>query len=136
MSPDFESKTYASANSGRLGPADKPLRALFPGDYLFYATLDFVGNVAKKKAWINPNWDAYLVGVFKVKQVYPSFKHVVANPEGVKDFGEYAWYKSFKARKFEDDKAPWVKGCEEGSGLLKAIPLSDAGDSKVEHDSM
>lgn len=57
VSPDFKNKTYASANSGQLSPADKPIRMLVSNDFLFfYATLDFIGDAAKKKEWINASW--------------------------------------------------------------------------------
>jgi len=38
-SPDFKNKTYASANSGHLAPADKTIRSLSPGDFLFLMPL-------------------------------------------------------------------------------------------------
>lgn len=129
ISPDFKNKTYASTKGA---PANKPLLDLFAGNYLFfYATLDFVGDISARKEWINPNWGAYLVGLFKVKIVYDSLKRVLSDKEATKNFMEYAWYKSMRANKYTDDNAPWIKGSEEGSGLLKeAIPLSDSTDSQ------
>jgi len=128
-SPNFENKTYASTTNA---PANKSLLSLNSDDYLFfYATLDFADNISDKAKWINPDWGAYLVGVFKVRTKYDSLKSVLSSREGISDFEEYAWYKIMRASGFDNDNAPWIKGENDGSGLLDtAIPLSDAADSQ------
>jgi len=123
ISPDFCNCTYASTT---LAPANKSISDLKPGDFLFfYATLKFKDDRRSPEAWINQQWGAYIVGLFKIESIYKSFSYVLADEDARKSFKEYAWFKSLLIRGFRDDKAPWIKGIEEESGLLKkAIPLS------------
>ncbi len=123
ISPDFCNCTYASTT---LAPANKAINDLKPGDFLFfYATLDPIDDGRSPEDWINQQWGAYIVGLFKIGSIYESFRFVKADEIARKGFKEYAWFKSLSNKGQKDDKAPWIKGIEEESGLLKkAVPLS------------
>ena len=127
VSPDFYNCTYASTTDA---PANKPILGLKKGDtLLFYATLDFSDEKGERDAWINLRWGAYIVGLFKIEFIYESLRHVLANEVAKGAFKEYTWFKSLLKLGIHDDRAPWVKGIEEESGLLKkAIPLSRPED--------
>ena len=133
-SPDFYHCTYASTvKKGIPAPANKHIFTLNPGEYLFfYATLDFQGEKSEKEDWINPEWGAYVVGLFKIDKIYTGLKAVLADSAAKEAFKEYTWFKSLLKRGiFDDAGPPWVKGIREESGLLeKAIPLSSFEDSK------
>lgn len=131
-SPDFRHCVYASTViEGRHVPANKPIFSLKQGeDYLlFYATLNFYGDESQKESWINKDWGAYLVGLFKIDKIYPGLKEVLADEDAREAFKEYTWFRSLRQLGSEDGGAPWVRGIKEKSGLLeKAIPLSSAED--------
>ena len=123
VSPDFDNCTYASTT---YAAANKPILDLEEGDFLFfYSTLDFKGERRKREDGINPNWGAYIVGLFKIDFIKESLRHVLADKVAREAFKEYTWFKSLLKLGVRDDGAPWVKGNEKESGLLQtAIPLS------------
>jgi len=126
VSPDFDNRTYASTMGA---PANKPILSLNQNDYLFfYATLRFKDEKGKREDWVNPNWGAYLVGLFKIAFIYAGLAEVLSDKNAKEAFKEYAWFKSLlKRRIYDDGITPWIKGVVGESGLLgKAIPLGDA----------
>ena len=128
VSPDFYNCTYASTKPARA--ANKPILGLKKGDtFLFYATLRPYDERGEREDWINPRWGAYIVGLFKIDFIKESLRHVLADKVARESFNEYTWYKSLLKLGVRDDRAPWVKGIKEESGLLKkAIPLSRPED--------
>ena len=127
VSPDFYNCTYASTTDA---PANKSILGLEKADaLLFYATLDFNDERGERESWIKPRWGAYIVGLFKIDFIYESLRHVLASEVAIVAFKEYTWFKSLLKLGVRDDRAPWVKGIVEESGLLeKAIPLSRPED--------
>jgi hypothetical protein len=122
QSPNFKIKTYASTTDA---PANKPIWRLQRGDFLlFYSTLDFKGDEETKEDWINSYWGAYVVGYFKIDRIWESIHYVLNDESAIEAFADYDWFKILISTD-PHDWAPWVKGIEEESGLLKkAIPLS------------
>jgi len=127
-SPNFRIKAYASSQGSR---ANKHILNLNPReDYLiFYATLRFHDEKGQKEDWINEEWGAYIVGLFKVDFVIPR-NRVLFEEYAIEAFEEYDFYKILLNDPDPFIETPWVKGIEEESGLLKkAIPLNDPKDS-------
>jgi hypothetical protein len=141
-SPDFDNCCYASS-AGAL--ANSLIHELNPGDYLFfYATLDFLGNSEQRENLVNPDWGAYIVGLFKIYKVWKR-SEVLSDEEANKAFQSYDFYKILKRQECfglynpkeiecelcidakccsqspgvfltPNPSAPWVKGIKEENG--------------------
>jgi hypothetical protein len=122
--PEFETFTYGHAM--RVGDV-KPLRALQPGDFLFFmATLDFRGPEQTRTKWINPNWGAYLIGFFRIQHIIEGTEFENARPEIKQLFARNA---HLEDGHFDVDWA--IKGDLNSAKLKIAVPLSDPAEGKL-----
>jgi hypothetical protein len=148
-SPNFRISVYASSGAAKL--ANKAIWRLRENeDYLlFYATLKFEGEEEKRERWINRDWGAYIVGLFKIDRIWKRGS-VLSNEYARKAFEGYCFYEVLKRpecfggylseenecqqckdsracsespyydpRPPPDPSTPWVKGMEKESGLLE-----------------
>lgn len=92
-SPDFDNYCFASSAGAT---ANSLICELGPSDYLFfYATLDFRGNLEMKETWINPEWGAYVVGLFKIFKIWKR-SDILSDEEANRAFQDYDFYKLLK----------------------------------------
>ncbi|MFB6160363.1 MAG: hypothetical protein ABEJ61_04200 [Haloferacaceae archaeon] len=117
--------TYGDEHGVKAGP----LSGLDPGDcLLFYATLSLRGDPDAAAPWVLPDWGAYLVGAFRVAEVWTgaAFEDLPADHPARERLASNA-----HLRRADPDPKVLVRGDDRSRLFDRAVPLSAGPGSEA-----
>lgn len=131
LDPEFEGVHGATASTygDEHGVKAGPLSRLDPGDFLlFYATLSLHGDPEAAAPWVLPDWGAYLIGAFRVAEVWTgeAFDALPADHPARERLASNA-----HLRRERPDAKVLVRGDERSRLFDRAVPLSTGTGSEA-----